>query len=127
MLAALETIQLVKTYDNVAVVDHLDIMINKGELVGLLGPNGAGKSTTIRMLCTILAPDGGRASVLGHDVQEEKMAVRGVIGVAPQEHAVYEALNARENVEFIAAMHGMPDSAYEPSFWTSSGLKLLRW
>ncbi len=108
MLAALETIQLVKTYGGITAVDHLDIAVYTGELVGLLGPNGAGKSTAIRMLCTILAPDSGSASVLGHDVQEEKMAVRAVIGVAPQEHAVYDTLTARENIEFIAAMHGIP-------------------
>ncbi len=108
MMAALETTQLIKTYDGVAVVDHLDITVKNGEVVGLLGPNGAGKSTTIRMLCTILAPDGGKASVLGYDVQKEKMAVRGIIGVAPQEHAVYEALTARENIVFIAAMHAIP-------------------
>ncbi|MEX2681692.1 MAG: ATP-binding cassette domain-containing protein [Candidatus Sigynarchaeota archaeon] len=110
MLAALETKKLVKAYNGVAVVDHLDITVYNGELVGLLGPNGAGKTTTIRMLCTILVPDGGSASVLGHDVQKEKMAVRGLIGVAPQEHAVYEALTARENVKFIAAMHGVPST-----------------
>jgi ABC-2 type transport system ATP-binding protein len=108
MMAALETTQLVKTYDIITVVDHLDFMVNNGELVGLLGPNGAGKSTTIRMLCTTLTPDGGKATVHGHDVQQEKEAVRRIIGVAPQEHAVYDGLTARENLEFIAAMHGIP-------------------
>ncbi|MBN2152951.1 MAG: ATP-binding cassette domain-containing protein [Candidatus Lokiarchaeota archaeon] len=108
MTVALDTTQLVKIYGGVAVVDHLDLVVNHGELVGLLGPNGAGKTTTIRMLCTVLAPDGGTAAVLGLDVQREKAGVRSLIGVAPQEHALYDLLTARENLAFMAAMHGIP-------------------
>jgi ABC-2 type transport system ATP-binding protein len=79
---------LVRRFNGTTAVDEVDLDIPRGEIYGFLGPNGAGKSTTVRVLCTLLAPSGGRAFVAGHDVADEPEQVRLRIGVALQEAAL---------------------------------------
>jgi ABC-2 type transport system ATP-binding protein len=86
--AAILTEGLIRNFGESCAVDHVDLRIAPGEIYGFLGPNGAGKSTTVRMLCTLLAPSGGRALVAGHDVATEAGKVRLRIGVALQDAAL---------------------------------------
>jgi ABC-2 type transport system ATP-binding protein len=102
---------LVKTYGGTRAVDGISFDVARGELFGLLGPNGAGKTTTIGVLSTLLAADGGTASIGGHDVRDAPDAVRRLIGVVPQEIALYGDLGARENLEFWGRLHGMSGGA----------------
>lgn len=103
---AIETIGLVRTFGNVTAVDHLDLSVNQGELFSLLGPNGAGKTTTIKMLCCLTRPTGGTATVMGQDVQADALSVKAMIALSPQETAVAGNLNAWENLELMAGLHG---------------------
>ena len=96
----LEVKQLAKNYGDFAAVKGITFDIAEGEIFSLLGPNGAGKTTTISMLSTLYAPSGGDALIGGHSVSNEPMAVRQMIGVVPQELALYEDLTARENLTF---------------------------
>ena len=86
--AAITARQLARRFDEVDAVAGIDLDIAAGEIYGLLGPNGAGKSTTVRMLCTLLGPTGGSATVAGHDIVDEPNAVRLRIGAALQEAAL---------------------------------------
>ena len=88
-------------------VDAVSFEIHAGELFSLLGPNGAGKTTAISVISTLLEPTSGTVSVDGHDVQRDPMAVRRVIGVAPQELALYDDLTAQENLRFWGEMRGL--------------------
>ena len=85
---AIEVNELRKSYGDVQALDGVSFAVREGEVFGLLGPNGAGKSTTVRVLVTLTAPDGGTASVGGHDVVREPNAVRRTIGYVPQESGV---------------------------------------
>ncbi len=98
---------LAKTFGDHVAVAGLDLTVPTGELLSLLGPNGAGKTTTIKMLCCLLRPSGGTASILGHDIATAPLAVKQVIGVSPQETAVAPNLNAWENLEMMAGLHGI--------------------
>jgi ABC-2 type transport system ATP-binding protein len=99
--------KLTKVYGAKTAVDRLDLRVAPGEFFGILGPNGAGKSTTIKMLCGLVRPTSGRALVLGHDVREEPVAVKSVIGIMPEEVNTYERLTARELLVFTGRMHGL--------------------
>jgi len=103
----LEAHNLVKHYGNFAAVKGISFHIDAGEIFSLLGPNGAGKSTTISVLATLLAPTGGEAMIGGHSIIENPTAVRQIIGVVPQEIALYDDLTARENLYFWGQMYGM--------------------
>jgi ABC-2 type transport system ATP-binding protein len=107
MTPILETRTLVKKYGDFEAVKGISFSIDQGEIFSLLGPNGAGKTTTISMLSTLLEPSGGEAFIDGHSILREQMAVRRVIGVVPQEIALYETLSARENLLFWGRMYGM--------------------
>ncbi len=98
---------LVKRFEDVTAVGGLDLEVSRGELFGLLGPNGAGKTTTINILAGLLAPTSGRAIVGGLDVSEDKARIKTLIGVCPQDTAVYDHLTGRENVELFGNLHGM--------------------
>ena len=98
---------LAKSYGDLVAVDGISFRIKKGEVFGLLGPNGAGKTTTIKMLCTVLQPDSGGATVGGHSIVTQPENVRGVIGFCPQELALYEELSALDNVVFFGRMAGL--------------------
>lgn len=83
-------------------LDGLTLNVARGSVFGLLGPNGAGKTTTISVLCTLLRPTSGSASILGHDVVRQADAVRRLIGLVPQDIALYPSLTARENLRYFA-------------------------
>ena len=107
----LEVKELKKNYGDFAAVKGVSFDIQEGEIFSLLGPNGAGKTTTISMLSTLYAPTAGDASIAGHSVTRDPMAVRGVIGVVPQDIALYEDLTARENLLFWGQMYGLSGKA----------------
>jgi ABC-2 type transport system ATP-binding protein len=104
---------LFKKYGDFEAVKGISFDIQEGEIFSLLGPNGAGKTTTISMLSTLYEPTSGDATVAGHSVTREPMAVRNVIGVVPQEIALYEDLTARENLVFWGQMYGLSGKALE--------------
>lgn len=106
-MGAIETVDLARVFGDVVAVDGLDLSVEQGELFSLLGPNGAGKTTTIKMLCCLMRPTGGTASIMGHDVREDPLAVKRVIAVSPQETAIAEHLNAWENLSLMAGLHGL--------------------
>ena len=107
MTAILEVKDLVKKYGDFTAVKGISFDIKEGEIFSLLGPNGAGKTTTISMLSTLYAPTSGEATIGGHSVTKEPMAVRNLIGVVPQELALYDDLTARENLVFWGQMYGL--------------------
>ncbi len=96
-----------KSFNDFKAVNGVSFSINKGEIFGLLGPNGAGKTTTIRMLATVLEPDRGDITIGGHSVRRESEAVRSIIGVCPQDLALYEDLSAIDNMVFFGRMAGL--------------------
>jgi daunorubicin resistance ABC transporter ATP-binding subunit len=95
---------LAKRFGQVVALDGIDFEVPAGSVFGLLGPNGAGKTTAVRVLATVIAPDGGRATVLGHDVVREAEAVRHRIGLAGQNAAVDPNLTGRENLRLIGRL-----------------------
>jgi ABC-2 type transport system ATP-binding protein len=101
---------LVKRYGNVDAVRGIDLAVRRGEIFGFLGPNGAGKSTTISVLCTLLKPTSGTASVAGIDVTGDPDAVRARIGLVFQDPSLDIQLTARENLLFHAMVYGVPRS-----------------
>jgi ABC-2 type transport system ATP-binding protein len=105
---AVQTDQLTKNFGNFTAVDHVDFYIPKGEIFGLLGPNGAGKTTTIRMLCGLLMPSDGNATVLGYDVIEDPEDIKKNIGYMSQKFSLYDDLTATENITFYASIYGVP-------------------
>jgi ABC-2 type transport system ATP-binding protein len=88
-------------------VKGIDLIIERGEIFSLLGPNGAGKTTTISMMSGLLEPTEGDVLIGGHSIVKEPMAVKQLIGVVPQEIALYPQLSARNNLEFFGKMHGL--------------------
>jgi len=105
---AISVVNLVKRYEDVTAVDGLSFDVEAGEIFGLLGPNGAGKTTVINVLCGLLDPTSGTATVLGFDVQKESSEIKEKIGVCPQEPAFFPYLTGRENIELIGNLHCMP-------------------
>src|SRR5439155_4719996 len=95
---------LAKRFGDVMALDGIDFQVPTGTIFGLLGPNGAGKTTAVRVLATVLTPDGGRAEVLGHDVVRDAEAVRYLIGLAGQNAAVDPNLTGRENLRLIGRL-----------------------
>src|SRR5439155_12094364 len=89
-------------------VDHVDLVVQAGELYGFLGPNGSGKTTTLRMLCGILEPTEGGGRVLGFDIGREPERIKAAIGYMSQRFSLYDDLTAEENVTFYATVYGVP-------------------
>ncbi len=106
---SIEAYDLVKTFNGLTAVDKLSFSVEEGEIFGLLGPNGAGKTTTIRMLAALISPSSGRAIIGGHDVQEEALKVREIIGILTESPSLYGRLTAMENMEFFAKAYGVTD------------------
>jgi ABC-2 type transport system ATP-binding protein len=105
--AALELTCIAKSFDKVPAVDGISWTVRRGEFVGLLGPNGAGKTTLISIIAGLVKNDSGQARVLGLDTANEASRVKGVLGVVPQDLAIYPELSARENLRFFGAMYGL--------------------
>src|ERR1700735_3126940 len=114
---AVEAHDLFKVFPrgNVRALDGVSLHVEEGTILGLLGPNGAGKTTAVRILSTILGPDSGHASILGHDVVKEADTVRRIIGLAGQYAAVDENLTGRENIRMVGRLSHMS--------WKASGVR----
>jgi ABC-2 type transport system ATP-binding protein len=102
---AIQADNLRKTFGDVVAVDHISLQVPRGTVLGLLGANGAGKTTMVRMLTTVLQPDGGTGVVNGFDVQRQPQAVRRSIGLAGQYAAVDENLTGRENLILVGRLN----------------------
>ncbi|HLJ35515.1 MAG TPA: ATP-binding cassette domain-containing protein [Ktedonobacteraceae bacterium] len=105
--ADVQVSNLVKTFGKHEAVKGVSFTIGKGEIFGLLGPNGAGKSTTINMMCGYLAPSSGDTTIDGISIAREPLKVKRIIGVVPQEIALYKDLNSLENLDFFGQIYGM--------------------
>ena len=106
--AIIETQHLSRRFGDLVAVRDVSLRIRRGEIFGVLGPNGAGKSTTIRMLCGILDPSGGSATVVGYDVARDPEQVKQRIGYMTQRFSLYEDLTVHENLRFYAGIYGVP-------------------
>jgi ABC-2 type transport system ATP-binding protein len=105
---------LVKKFGQLVAVDSISFDVAPGEIFGFLGPNGAGKTTTINILCTLLKPTGGKATICGHDVTRQREQVRRCIGLVFQEPALDEYLNADQNLHFHSYAYNIPKEVREP-------------
>jgi ABC-2 type transport system ATP-binding protein len=104
---------LSKRFGSFTAVDHVSFHVARGEIMGFLGPNGAGKSTTIRILCGLLRPSGGRALVAGIDVARDPDGVRERIGYMSQKFSLYSDLTVAENLRFFGGVYRVPRDALE--------------
>ena len=107
---AIEVLDLHKSFGENQAVQGVSFEVQQGEIFSLLGPNGAGKTTTISMLSCLLRPNDGDARVMGHSIRSDPMGVKSVLGVVPQDLALYEDLTARENLSFWGKMYGLRGS-----------------
>ncbi len=105
---SVEIRDLVKTFGSFVAVDHVSMEVAQGEIFGFLGPNGAGKSTTIRVLCGLLTPTSGSASVSGFDVARQPEEIRRTIGYMSQKFSLYDDLTVEENIDFFSGIYGVP-------------------
>ncbi|MEK3760412.1 ABC transporter ATP-binding protein [Paenibacillus sp. FSL P4-0338] len=103
----LELINLTKTYNNVNVVNNISLSVKRGEIFGLLGPNGAGKSTTVSMISTVLTPSGGSIIIDNKSLKDHPIEIKRIMGIVPQDLALYQALSAKENLEFFGSLYGL--------------------
>ncbi|MBI4399176.1 ATP-binding cassette domain-containing protein [Candidatus Micrarchaeota archaeon] len=106
-MVIIQTKKITKKFGNITAVNELDLEIEEGEIFGLLGPNGAGKTTLISMLCTLLKPTAGSATVNSFDVFTQQLKVRKSIGIVFQEPSVDDLLSGRENLELHGMLYGM--------------------
>lgn len=105
--AALSLTGVSKAFGKTTVVDNVDLTVEKGSFIGLLGPNGAGKTTTISIISGLIDADSGCCEVAGFDVARETARVKKVLGVVPQDIAIYPELSARQNLQFFGSMYGL--------------------
>jgi ABC-2 type transport system ATP-binding protein len=100
-----------KTFGSLVAVAGLTMTIHRGEVFGFLGPNGSGKTTTIRMLCGLMVPSGGTATVVGYDIRTDAEQIRRRIGYMSQKFGLYDDLSVRENITFYASIYGLHGAA----------------
>ncbi|WP_114495334.1 ABC transporter ATP-binding protein [Fontibacillus phaseoli] len=109
----LEAVELRKVFKGKTAVDNVSLYLDEGESVGLLGPNGAGKSTTISMISSLLTPNSGDVRLNGASIVSKPQLIRQVLGVVPQEIALYEALSAYENLKFFGRIYRLKGKELE--------------
>jgi ABC-2 type transport system ATP-binding protein len=100
-----------KTFGSLVAVEGISMTIRRGEVFGFLGPNGSGKTTTIRMLCGLMEPSGGAATVVGYDVRRDAEQIRRRIGYMSQKFGLYDDLTVMENMRFYASIYGLHGAA----------------
>lgn len=100
---------LTKSFGDKVVVRDLSLKVRRGHIYGFLGPNGSGKTTTLRMICGLLTPDGGRGTCLGHDILSERDKIKRKVGYMTQRFSLYQDLSIQENLEFVARVYGLAD------------------
>jgi ABC-2 type transport system ATP-binding protein len=105
--SAIRTYNLSKSFGNIHALRNLNIEIEPGEIFSLLGTNGAGKTTTIKLLCCLLHPTSGSASIMDYQINEDPAKIKEIIGVSPQETAIAEHLNTLENLLLMGGVYGM--------------------
>ena len=110
MHSAIEVENLTRRFGKFTAVDNISFKVEKGKIFGFLGANGAGKSTTIRMLCGLLAPSSGKATVDGYDIEKETELVKRSIGYMSQKFSLYEDLTVKENIRFFGGVYGLSES-----------------
>lgn len=113
MTNIIELERVTKQYGNHVAVDQLSLNIRKGEVFGLLGPNGAGKSTTVSMLSTVLSPTSGDIRIDGKSLRSRSREAKRVMGIVPQELALYQTLSARDNLSFFGSLYGLTGKALQ--------------
>src|SRR5271154_3755022 len=106
-MSLLEVSHLRKTFGKLVAVEDVSFSVSAGEVFGLLGPNGAGKSTTMNMLAGLLVPDAGTICLDGVELEPQNRDLRKVLGVVPQDLAIYPELTARENLKFFGRLYGV--------------------
>jgi ABC-2 type transport system ATP-binding protein len=107
--AIIEILNLTKTFKHATepAVNDISFSINRNEIFGLLGPNGAGKTTTISILCGLFPPTSGKILIDGKDIHTELTSIKNIVGIVPQDIALYPTLTARENLAFYGSMYGL--------------------
>ncbi|MFN8589078.1 MAG: ABC transporter ATP-binding protein [Candidatus Eisenbacteria bacterium] len=115
---------LVKRFGDFAAVDQVSFDIGRGEIFGILGPNGSGKTTTIRMLCGLLSPSGGSATVAGADILREPDRVKARIGYMSQLFGLYRDLTVDENLDFYAGVYELGARKAERITWAKAAMRL---
>jgi len=101
---------LEKWFGNFQAVNKVSFQVKRGEIFGFLGPNGAGKSTTMRMLCGIITPTAGKATVIGFDVFQQSELIKAHIGYMSQKFSLYEDLTVEENIDFYSGIYQIPQA-----------------
>ena len=104
----IKTMALVKRFGDKVAVNNVNFDVRGGEIFGFLGPNGAGKTTTIKMICGLLRPTSGTASVGGFDIQAQPIAAKTILGYVPDQPLLYDKLSAREFLSFVADLYNVP-------------------
>jgi ABC-2 type transport system ATP-binding protein len=110
----IETIELCKDYSDFRAVDSVNLKVEPGEIFGFLGPNGAGKTTTIRMMIGLLKPTSGSVIIDGHNLKNEPVAAKSVVGFIPDRPYLYEKLTGEEFLRFMAGLYGVNGNEVEP-------------
>jgi ABC-2 type transport system ATP-binding protein len=106
---AVEVEGLTKSFDGKVVVRNLSMRVKRGQIYGFLGPNGSGKTTTLRMVCGLLTPDGGKGTALGYDILTERDRIKRHVGYMTQRFSLYQDLSIQENLEFVARVYGLAE------------------